>query len=63
MQNKTEMTEKLNNSKKMVDKELKMALKNIELSLQPKFCCPPSLSNILIILFLFVCLIFMILKL
>ena len=63
MQNKTEMTEKLNNSKKMVDKELKMALKNIELNLQPKFCCPPSLSNILIILFLFVCLIFMILKL
>ena len=63
MQNKTEMTEKLNNSKKMVDKELKMALKNIELSLQPKSCCPPSLSNILIILFLFVCLIFMILKL
>ena len=59
------MKEKLNNSKKMVDKELKMALKikNIELSLQPKSCCYPSLSNILIILFLFICLILMILKL
>ena len=63
MQNNAEMKEKLNNSKKMVDKELKMALKNIELSLQPKPCCPPSLSNILIVLFLFICLIYMILKL
>ena len=63
MKNKTEMTEKLNNSKKMVDKELKMTLKNIELSLQPKPCCPPSLSNILTVLFLFICLIYMIIKL
>ena len=63
MQNNAEMKEKLNNSKKMVDKELKMALKNIELSLQPKPCCPPSLYNILIVLFLFICLIYMILKL
>ena len=55
--------EKLNNSKKMMDKELKMTLKNIELSLQPKSCCPPSLSNILIVLFLFICLIYMIIKL
>ena len=63
MQNNAEMKEKLNNSKKMVDKELKMTLKNIELSLQPKSCCPPSLSNILIVLFLFICLIYMIIKL
>ena len=63
MQNNAEIKEKLNNSKKMVDKELKMTLKNIELSLQPKSGCPPSLSNILIVLFLFICLIYMILKL
>ena len=63
MQNNAEMKEKLNNSKKMMDKELKMTLKNIELSLQPKSCCPPSLSNILIVLFLFICLIYMIIKL
>ena len=63
MQNSAEIKEKLNNSKKMVDKELKMTLKNIELSLQPKPCYPPSLSNILIVLFLFICLIYMIIKL
>ena len=63
MQNNAEMKEKLNNSKKMMDKELKMTLKNIELNLQPKSCCPPSLSNILIVLFLFICLIYMIIKL
>ena len=63
MQNTKEMTEKLNNLKRMMDKEIKMALKTIELSLQPKPCCPPSLSNILVILFLFICLIYMILKL
>ena len=63
MQNNPEMKEKLNNSKIMVDKELKTTLKNIELSLQPKSCCPPSLSNVLIILFLFICLIYMIIKL
>ena len=63
MQNNAEMKEKLNNSKIMVDKELKTTLKNIELSLQPKSCCPPSLSNVLIILFLFICLIYMIIKL
>jgi len=57
------MTEKLNNSKTTMDKEVKMVLKSIELSLQPKSCCPPSLSNILIVLFLFICLILMILKL
>ena len=57
------MTEKLNNSKTTMDKEVKMVLKSIELSLQPKPCCPPSLSNILIVLFLFICLILMILKL
>ena len=58
-----EMKEKLNNSKIMVDKELKTTLKNIELSLQPKSCFPPSLSNVLIVLFLFICLIYMIIKL
>ena len=63
MQNNMEMKEKLNNSKKMVDKELKTTLKNIELSLQPKSCFPSSLSNILIILFLLICLIYMIIKL
>ena len=63
MQNNAEMKEKLNNSKIMVDKELKTTLKNIELSLQPKSCCPPSLSNILIVLFLFICSIYMIIKL
>ena len=33
MQNRTEKTEKLNNSKKMLDEDLKMALKSIEVSL------------------------------
>ena len=63
MQKGTEMTEKMNNSKRTMDKEIKMSLKSIELSLQPKPCCPPSLSNILVVLFLFICLIYMILKL
>ena len=51
MLNNKEMTENLNNSKKMVDKELKMALNNIELSLQTKPCCLPSLLIILIFYF------------
>jgi len=63
MRKNAEMKEKLNNSKNMVDTELKTTLKSIELSLQPKSCCPPSLSNILIVLFLFICLIYMIIKL
>ena len=63
MRKNAEMKEKLNNSKNMADKELKTILKSIELSLQPKSCCPPSLSNILIVLFLFICLIYMIIKL
>ena len=45
MQNNEEMKEKLNCSKKMMDKELKTALKNIKPSLQPKSCSPPSLTN------------------
>ena len=51
MQNMKEMSEKLNNSKRTIDKEIKMALKTIELNLQPNPCCPPSLSIILVILF------------
>ena len=50
-------------TKNMNEDEIKIILKEIKQSIEQKPLCPPSLSNVLIIIFLFIFLIYLILKL
>ena len=50
-------------TKNMNEDEIKIILKEIKQSIEQKPLYPPSLSNVLIIIFLFIFLIYLILKL